>query len=158
VGTVRSLDLEVRDLDLDVRSLELQVRELRTEERAGARTTVTISTDVLFDFDSAELTPSAVAVVEDLAARIAGAGGAADVLVVGHTDGIGSREYNQGLSERRAAAVAAVLGDRLGAGRNIITEGRNFSEPVAPETANGEDDPEARARNRRVEISFDETP
>ncbi len=71
------------------------VRELRTEAQTGDRTTVTISTDVDFDFDSAELTASAVAVVEDLAARIAGAGGTGGVLVVGHTDGIGSLDYTR---------------------------------------------------------------
>lgn len=147
----------IRVLEPTVRLLVPTVRELRTEERAGAQTTVTISTDVLFDFDAAELTASAVAVVEDLAARIAGAGGTGGVLVVGHTDGIGSLDYNQDLSDRRAAAVATVLEGRL-AGRDITTEGRNFSEPVVPETVGGDDDPGGRARNRRVEISFEESP
>lgn len=153
--TADELEESVRSLDPEVRRLEPEVRELRTEERTGDQTTVTISTDVLFDFDSADLSPSAATVMEDLAARIGD--GAGNVLVVGHTDGIGTREYNQGLSERRADAVAAVLGDRLPVGRNLVTEGRNFSEPVAPETVNGEDDPVGRAQNRRVEISFDET-
>lgn len=147
----------IRVLEPTVRLLVPTVRELRTEARTGDQTTVTISTDVLLDFDSAELTPPAVAVIDDLAARIAGAGGAGGVLVVGHTDGIGSLEYNQDLSERRAAAVATVLEGSLGAGRDITTEGRNFSEPVAPETVGGEDDPGGRAQNRRVEISFDES-
>ncbi len=80
----------VRLLDPQVRRLDPEVRELRIEERAGDQTTVTISTDVLFAFDSAELTPSAVAVMDDLAARVAGAGVGGDVLVVGHTDGIGT--------------------------------------------------------------------
>ncbi len=37
-----------------------------------------------------------------------------------------------------------------------MTEGRSSSEPVAPETVSGADDPTGRARNRRVEISFAE--
>jgi outer membrane protein OmpA-like peptidoglycan-associated protein len=144
----------VRQLEPVVRQLEPVVRDLQTEERQGERTTVTISTDVLFAFDSAKLTPEARDVVSELAGRIAATD--SDVAVVGHTDGIGTRRYNQRLSERRAEAVAGVLRDQLDDSRTITTEGRNFSEPIAEETSNGEDDPEGRARNRRVEISFDE--
>lgn len=144
----------VRVLEPVVRTLEPVVRDLQTEEQEGERTTVTISTDVLFAFDSAELTPTANEVVSDLAERIAATD--SDVLVVGHTDGIGTREYNQRLSEQRAAAVAEVLRNQLDDRRDIATEGRNFSEPIAEETINGEDNPQGRARNRRVEISFEE--
>ncbi len=54
--------------------------------------------------------------------------------------------------------MTTVFEGSLGAGRDITTEGRNFSEPVVLETVGGEDDPSGRARNRRVEISFDEAP
>lgn len=144
----------VRPLEPTIRTLEPVVRDLQTEVRDGARTTITINTDVLFAFDSADLTSSATEVVAELAGRLADTD--SDVLVVGHTDGIGTRDYNQRLSERRAAAVADVLRNRVDDARTIDTEGRNFSEPVAEETINGEDNPEGRARNRRVEISFDE--
>jgi OmpA-OmpF porin, OOP family len=150
------LDLagSVRLLEPAVYALEPVVRELQVEEREGERTTVTISTDVLFAFDSAKLTPDAREVVAELAGRIAETN--SDVLVVGHTDSIGTREYNQRLSERRAAAVAKVLRRQIDDDRTVATEGRNFSEPIAEETVNGEDNPEGRACNRRVEISFDE--
>jgi OmpA-OmpF porin, OOP family len=144
----------VRVLDPVVRSLEPVVRELQTEERTGTDTTVTISSDVLFAFDSAELADTAARVVGDLATRIASTD--AGVTVVGHTDGVGTLEYNQDLSERRAVAVAEAIRAELGDGRTIATEGRNFSEPVAPETVGGGDDPAGRARNRRVEITFEE--
>lgn len=69
------------------------------------------------------------------------------VQVIGHTDNTGSAAYNQGLSERRAAAVADVL---IGAGTpawRIVTRGVGFSQPIAT------NDTEAgRAANRRVEI------
>ncbi len=69
------------------------------------------------------------------------------VQVIGHTDNVGSADYNQGLSERRAAAVADVL---IGAGTpswRILTRGVGFSQPIATnETEAG------RAANRRVEI------
>lgn len=152
--TIRRLEPEVRRLEPEVRALEPEVRELRTEERSGEDTTVTISADVLFAFDSAELADAATGVVADLSARIEPT--AADVLVVGHTDAIGSLEYNQDLSERRAEAVAEAIRAELGDGRTIATEGRNSAEPVAPETVGGEDDPAGRARNRRVAITFAE--
>jgi outer membrane protein OmpA-like peptidoglycan-associated protein len=153
-GSVRSLEPRVRDLEPVVRNLVPSVRALRGEVREGERTTVTISADVLFDFDSADLTDAARRIVADLVPRIAAGDG--DVLVVGHTDGIGTLAYNQDLSERRAAAVADVLRPGLPGPRTIVVEGRNFSEPVAPETADGQDDPRGRARNRRVAITFTE--
>lgn len=154
-GSVRPLEPEVRRLEPEVRRLEPGVRELRTEEREGTATTVTISTDVLFAFDSAELTRAAHHAVEDVAARIAETDG--DIKVVGHTDAIGSREYNQHLSEQRAAAVAGLLREQLGEDRTIAAAGRNFSDPLEPERVGEEDNPEGRARNRRVEITFEET-
>lgn len=93
--------------------------------------------------------------MEDLASRIATTT-EGEVLVVGHTDGIGTLEYNQDLSERRATAVAALLRGRLDPARSVNAEGRSFSEPVALETSGGADDPAGRALNRRVTISFDE--
>lgn len=148
-GSVRALELAG-----SVRRLEPQVRELRTEERDGEQTTVTISADVLFEFDSADLNEPARRIVEDLAARIAASDG--EVAVVGHTDAIGTQAYNQQLSEQRAEAVAGILRTFLDEDRRVTTEGRNFSEPVAPEQVGGEDSPEARARNRRVEVTFAE--
>jgi OmpA-OmpF porin, OOP family len=151
------LAASVRVLEPRVDTLKPTVRSLRTEQRVDGRTTVSISSDVLFDFDSAELTPSAAAVIADLVARIAAA--QTPVLVIGHTDGIGTADYNQALSERRAAAVASALRAGLGptpAITNITTEGRGSREPVAPETINGGDNPQGRAQNRRVEISLAE--
>lgn len=147
-GSVSALELSG-----SVRRLEPEVRELRTEEREGRRTTVTVNADVLFEFGSAQLNEPASRIVEGLAERIAATD--SDVAVVGHTDAIGTRESNQQLSEQRAEAVAAVLRELLGGSRTVITEGRNFSEPVAPEQVGGEDNPEGRARNRRVEIIFE---
>lgn len=103
---------------------------------------------MLFAFGSAELTPEATAIVQQLAERSAAAP-PGEVGVVGHTDGIGSDADNRVLSDQRAAAVAAVLQTRLGPDRPLVTEGRGETEPVAPETVGGEDDPAGRALNRR---------
>ncbi len=142
----------IRLLEPIVRVLEPVVRELRTETRKGNRRKVTISTDVLFEFDSAELSADARQILEELGREIAATKG--DVTVVGHTDSIGTDTYNQRLSERRARAVADVLRPLLDAGRGLKVIGRGESQPVAPNETQGEDNPSGRARNRRVELTF----
>ena len=72
----------------------------------------------------------------------------------GHTDNVGGDAYNQGLSQRRAAAVVRALVDRHGiaAGR-LRSAGFGASSPIEPN-----DTPEGRARNRRVELVRVEDP
>lgn len=70
------------------------------------------------------------------------------LLVVGHTDNVGSFGFNMDLSRRRAAAVVDALGTRFGVGKERLTPvGVSFASPVAP---NSRED--GRARNRRVEL------
>ena len=71
------------------------------------------------------------------------------VKVEGHTDNIGSKEYNQKLSERRAEAVADYLKSKDVNSTQISTEGFGFSKPVASNST-----PEGRAKNRRTELKF----
>lgn len=102
--------------------------------------------NVLFAFDSAELTAEARRLLADVGTRLTGASLVA-VKVVGHTDSVGSDAYNQGLSERRARSVADFLiAQGVPAGK-LSTEGRGESQPVAD---NGSD--AGRAQNRRVEL------
>lgn len=69
------------------------------------------------------------------------------VRVVGHTDNIGSRDYNQQLSVDRALSVARILiSDGVSASR-ITYSGRNFAEPITSNASAG-----GRAQNRRVEV------
>ncbi len=116
--------------------------------------TVALSTDVMFEFDSAELTAQAEEVVRQAAAALIRNidPEKTEVSVVGHTDGQGADDYNQTLSEERAESVRAVLEAEVGDGYTFSVEGRGASEPVAQE--GGADDEEARARNRRVEFSY----
>ena len=68
-------------------------------------------------------------------------------LVRGHTDNIGTREYNLGLSKRRADAVARVLGDGGYPVARIETKGLGESVPTGDNAS-----AEGRAQNRRVVI------
>jgi outer membrane protein OmpA-like peptidoglycan-associated protein len=108
---------------------------------------------VEFEFDKAELRPAE----RELLARIAGvliatAGQGYAIQVFGHTDDVGTAEYNQQLSERRAQAVMDYLVE-TGVNPDIITmQGMGKSMPLLAETTE-----EARARNRRVEIAIVDT-
>src|SRR5207253_8931690 len=64
---------------------------------------------VNFDFDKATLRPDAMAILDE-AVAILGKYPDLKVEVAGHTDSIGTEQYNQGLSERRAKAVYDYLG------------------------------------------------
>jgi outer membrane protein OmpA-like peptidoglycan-associated protein len=101
---------------------------------------------VTFDFDRAALQPAALPVLDEAATQLADAP-AARVAVVGHTDAIGTDDYNQRLSERRARAVADYLVARGIDVARLDVAGRGENEPVADNS-----NPDGRAQNRRVEL------
>lgn len=142
-SSVETLVPQVLDL-----LLAESVIPLEEEERAGARTTIRISSDVLFEFDSATLTPEAKTHLVRLAERVKGG----EVKVEGFTDSLGAPAYNRALSQRRADAVKAEL-VRLGV-TGATARGHGEARPVAPNETGGKDDPEGRAKNRRVELVF----
>jgi hypothetical protein len=79
------------------------------------------------------------------------------VKVEGHTDGKGTEEYNQTLSEKRAERVKNwLLENHVAPVAAVSTEGFGKRKPVAPNTKpDGSDNPQGRALNRRVEIVVD---
>jgi len=116
------------------------------ETRETARGLVVNVSDVLFDFDSANLKPGA----REKIARVAGilrSHPDLKIQVEGHTDSVGSDAYNLRLSERRAESVRTGM-VQDGVNRDVVgTAGFGESKPVATNgTAVG------RQQNRRVEI------
>jgi outer membrane protein OmpA-like peptidoglycan-associated protein len=102
--------------------------------------------DVLFDFNRANLKPGARDKVAKIAA-ILRSHPDLKIQVEGHTDSVGSDEYNLRLSERRADSVRAGLVED-GINRDVVgTAGFGESKPVA---TNGT--AEGRQQNRRVEV------
>ncbi|MEV4074508.1 OmpA family protein [Nonomuraea fuscirosea] len=135
-----------------VLDLTLTVQPLRTETAEGLGRRITISSDVLFGFDRATLTPLAVRHLAAVATRLRTATGT--VRVDGYTDALGTTAYNLGLSRRRAESVKREL-DRVLAGRpRVAAAGHGEADPVAPNTEGGADNPAGRAENRRVVIHF----
>jgi OmpA-OmpF porin, OOP family len=108
---------------------------------------LSLNTDALFDFDKAELRPDAKAELDNLLERVRAAS-IEEISLVGHTDSIGTDEYNQKLSQRRADAVKIYLVSQGMPAENIHTEGRGEREPVADNKTK-----EGRQENRRVDVA-----
>jgi outer membrane protein OmpA-like peptidoglycan-associated protein len=113
---------------------------------------------VFFEFDSNALTADTKAKLDETAGIMARFP-SLQVEITGHTDAVGSIEYNQALSERRARAVADYLAaNGLSAGRLKVT-GKSESEHVAlNRTRDNLDAPEGRKLNRRVQFRVSVTP
>ncbi len=97
---------------------------------------ITVAADALFDFDKAVLRPEGKAKLDELVSK-AGAIKLEVILVVGHTDRIGSDAYNQKLSERRAAAVKAYLVSKGIEANRVYTEGKGEKQPVTGDKCKG---------------------
>jgi outer membrane protein OmpA-like peptidoglycan-associated protein len=118
-----------------------------TVERVGEDTLlIHFDSDILFAVDSAVLSGSARATVEEVA-RVLSEYDKTAVVVQGHTDAQGSEEHNQALSERRAGAVRNFLVGRGIDAARIVAVGYGEGEPIADNTTAA-----GRERNRRVDI------
>lgn len=122
----------------------------------GFNIQINLSSDVLFDFDKAELKPEADSELQK-AADIIRQKGKGLILISGYTDSKGTDAYNKRLSLARAQAVKNWF-EAQGLHQNYQTEGLGAANPVAPNTNDdGSDNPEGRAKNRRVEIIVNKT-
>jgi OOP family OmpA-OmpF porin len=109
---------------------------------------VTFNADTFFDFDKSIIKPEGKKLLDQIAAQVQTINLEA-IIAVGHTDWIGTAEYNLKLSQRRAAAVKAYLVSKGVDANRITTEGKGKANPIADNrTAAG------RAKNRRVEIEI----
>lgn len=134
--------------------LDKQATELRqqlandgiTIVNAGDRLIVTVPNDITFDTDSATVRPALRADLVRVGQNLVNYPNS-NVQIIGHTDSDGEASYNQGLSERRANAVADVLQANGVNYSRIVTIGRGEDNPVASNLT-----PEGKSQNRRVEI------
>ncbi|WP_141925803.1 OmpA family protein [Haloactinospora alba] len=150
---VRRPDSEAQAVDVDLESFVDS--DLASTTRDGDQETMALHSDVMFEFDESTLTGEAEEVVTKAAASLERNidPESSEITVIGHTDGKGSDSYNDELSEERAETVRDLLREELGEDYAFDVEGRGSEEPVAEE--GGPDDEEARARNRRVEFSYE---
>lgn len=107
---------------------------------------VTFSAEALFDFDKSAVKPDGKAALDSLLTSLQGMN--TEVMItVGHTDSVGTEDYNQKLSLRRATAVKAYLVSKGIAESQIFTEGKGETQPIADNKTT-----EGRAKNRRVTV------
>jgi outer membrane protein OmpA-like peptidoglycan-associated protein len=134
-------------------ALESELSASGFQTRVDDRGVTVLVTDVLFDYDSDALTEDGRAAVGKIAEIVKRLAPQQRLICEGHTDGRGTDAYNFELSLRRARRVAdALSGAGIETGR-ILSQGLGESRPLAAEKKpDGSDDPEGRARNRRVEV------
>lgn len=116
--------------------------------RVGDNITLNMPGNITFKTDSADLNASFFRVLDSVA-LVAKEYDRTIIEAAGHTDSTGSEQYNQQLSERRAATVAEYLRNRGIAADRLITVGAGETRPIA-----SNDTAEGRAQNRRVELTF----
>ena len=139
-------EIELTAAQVEYAALEARLAEM--EARQTERGYVVTLGDVLFETDSAALTPAGVQRVARVASYLRADPGVA-VVIEGHADARGAAGYNQGLSEARAETVAtALLAEGIATPRIVYT-GLGESSPIASITT-----PLGRQLNRRVEVIF----
>lgn len=119
-----------------------------SQRDSGDVRAIDLAADVLFAPNEYAISTEADAVLDDVAAQIEGAQ-VTRAAIVGHTDGDGTEEHNQPLSENRARSVEAALAERL-PGVEFTVEGRGWHEPIASNNTE-----EGKALNRRVTITLE---
>lgn len=151
-GQGRALDIVAPVLDIVAPVSSLDDSIAQTD--AGSARQFTLAADVLFAFDTSDLAAPAQSRLDEVAAALRSHAGAT-VTIDGYTDGIGAHDYNVALSVRRAEAVRGALAQQLGTSVAFRVQGHGEADPVASErSADGSDNPAARARNRRVTVTF----
>lgn len=118
------------------------------QEKGGK--SLTIPADVLFDKDSARLSDSANANLDDVVSKLQGANVTGPVRIIGHTDDTGTRAHNLALSKQRAKAVDDAMRPKLaGTGITLKWSGVGEKDPLAKNTSEAN-----RKRNRRVAFVY----
>jgi outer membrane protein OmpA-like peptidoglycan-associated protein len=146
---IESREREAQRRGQQAESLEAELAALKA--KPTPRGMVLTLGDVLFDTAQATLKPGAYQTIERVA-EVLKAEPDRKVTIEGHTDNVGSDEYNQGLSQRRASAVETALLERGVTREQIVAVGKGETFPVA-----SNDNAGGRQQNRRVELIFAQT-
>ena len=134
------LDRQQRALQQDLAGTGAEV------ERRGNELLVTFPSNITFATDSAQIQPQFYPVLNNVAATL-NQYPQSYLDIIGHTDSTGTAEYNQALSERRAAAVANYFRSQGVLPQRLAAYGVGETQPIA-----SNDTPQGRQENRRVEL------
>ena len=139
------MDSQKKDLEKNL-AREIKARQARVDQLPNHVVRVTMTGDTGFNTNSTEIKPgfhSTLDKIADVVVRY----NKTTLTVAGHTDDVGSDQYNQGLSERRARSVAQYLESKRVNEARLSVVGKGESMPIASNATDG-----GRAENRRVEI------
>lgn len=149
-ASAASSQLQTEELQKQALQMQQQLEDMQA--KVTERGVVLTLGDVLFTTGRADLKSAGTGNLNKLAAFL-GQYPNRTVLIEGYTDNVGSDDYNQGLSQRRADGVKSYLvGQGVGSGR-LSSLGKGESDPVAD---NGSS--EGRQLNRRVEVVISNPP
>lgn len=134
--------------NMDKQAEELKKVEGAKVERVGEGIQLTMESGILFQTNQAALQAQARQNIQKIA-EVLKKYPDTDIIVTGHTDSDGAKDYNQKLSERRAQSVADYLKSIGVSGSRMKTVGYGETQPVASnDTASG------KQANRRVEVAI----
>lgn len=129
---------------MEEKMVHISAAEMQKSIRASGKVALY---GILFDFNKADIKPESAPTLTEMASLLKADPGL-KVLVVGHTDNVGTFEFNEDLSKRRARAVVTELATRYGvAAERMLPLGASYMAPVSTNTTE-----EGRALNRRVEL------
>ena len=143
VGTY--MDSQKKDLE-KVLAPEVQSGAINIAKVDQNNLLITMTSQTAFDFDSAEIKPGYYSTLDKIA-NVLVRYGKTHLTIVGHTDNVGTHQYNQALSERRSGAVADYLRTKGVISPRLVSVGQGETSPRATNATE-----EGRRLNRRVEI------
>ena len=141
----RYMDDQKRDLEKNLRE-EIKLGQARVDKLPNDVVRVTMTNQTAFETNSADIKSGFHSTMDKLA-DVMVRYGKTTLTVVGHTDDVGSNEYNQRLSERRAHSVAQYLEVKQVNSLRLAVSGKGETQPIASNGTEG-----GRQNNRRVEI------
>lgn len=136
------------------RYMDKQAAELKKDlegakvERVGEGIKITFNKGIEFAVNSSELTASSKTNLQDLA-KVLNKYEDTNILIEGHTDSTGKQDYNQALSEKRAASVSNYLLSLNVSQARVSNVGYGPDQPVADNATEA-----GRQKNRRVEVAI----
>jgi outer membrane protein OmpA-like peptidoglycan-associated protein len=134
------MDQQAKELEQNIDGAQIS--------RVGEGIAVTFDSGILFPFNSTEILPAGKENLQKLAQSLDKYPNS-DILIVGHTDSVGTDAYNSDLSQRRATAAGSYLQSLGVAQTRLRMTGKGETEPVQ-----SNDTDAGRAANRRVEIAI----
>ncbi len=156
---ISSLVNKVSEQNSRTSSVSLEINQIAKKDgnikltESDSEVRLELLSDILFDFDKWNIRPTAEKTLRYVGEIISKYPKSKTVLE-GHTDSKGDDNYNLKLSKKRADSVKQWLVKNSSlSGASLVAVGYGEKKPVAPNALpNGEDNPEGRQKNRRVEI------